>query len=104
MMAGDVTVGGVVELISGTTHRLVEDIDVLLGTVDGVDVKVEILLLVDDESLISIGEDLWIVDIGVLGVIADRDVTDGSDLDGIAGLEDVALVVAIDNAGLAVNK
>ena len=76
----------------------------MLGTVDRIDVEVEVLLLIDKKGLVGVGQDLGRVDVGVFDIVTDGDIADGSNLDGVARLADIAFVVTIANTGLAINE
>ena len=99
----DVLVGLISQLVGRSADRLIHHIDVLLGPVEIVNYKIEILRLVDEQRLLGVGQSLG-RDVGVLDVVIDRRVADRRDLDGIALLRDVAFVIAVHNARLPVNK
>ena len=73
-------------------HCFFQNVDILLGPVDRVDIEIEIFLLIDQQRLVRVGQCRRVGDVRVFHVILDRHVADRGDLDRIAGLADLAFV------------
>nr|DAR36034.1 MAG TPA: hypothetical protein [Caudoviricetes sp.] len=90
--------------VRGATHCGVDQVTSRLHLVHIVNLEVEILAPVDNEGLVGGGQRIGRGNVGVLGIILDRDRADAVDVDGIALIGDNALIVAVDkvrrNVGL----
>nr|DAH26458.1 MAG TPA: hypothetical protein [Caudoviricetes sp.] len=97
--AEKVGVGNVGEGVGGAAHRGIDQLARGLHLVHVIDLEVEVLGLVNNKGLIGRGQGFGSVDVGILGVALHGDRTDGVDVDSVAMVADLALIVAVDEVG-----
>ena len=97
--AEKVGVGNVGEGVGSAAHRGIDQLARGLHFVHVVDLEVEVLGLVNSEGLVGRGQGFGSVDVGVFRVALNGDRTDGVDVDGVAMVADLALIVAVNKVG-----